>query len=167
MFSIVAKTHTHSSSKTANMQTLFFVKLSANAKEPVRASPLAAGLDLFSAHDVSVPPKGKAVILTDIQLFIPPGYYGRIAPRSGLAVSKFIDVGAGVVDEDYRGNVGVVLFNFSDEAFDVRVGDRIAQLICEKICRPLVVELHRNSNVASSTERGSQGFGSTGLNTVC
>lgn len=64
---------------------------------------------------------------------IPEGFYGRIAPRSGLACKKFIDVGAGVVDSDYRGEVKVLLFNFSKEDFEVEVGDRIAQIIIEQI----------------------------------
>ena len=61
-----------------------------------------------------------------------PACYGRIAPRSGLAIKKFIDVGAGVIDADYRGELGVILFNFGEEDFIVNMGDRIAQLIFEK-----------------------------------
>lgn len=64
-----------------------------------------------------VPSRGKKLIKTDLQVEIPEGCYGRIAPRSGLAHKNFIDVGAGVIDSDYRGNVGVILFNFSDEEF--------------------------------------------------
>ncbi|XP_038961577.1 deoxyuridine 5'-triphosphate nucleotidohydrolase isoform X12 [Rattus norvegicus] len=82
------------------------------------------------------------------------------APRSGLAVKHFIDVGAGVIDEDYRGNVGVVLFNFGKEKFEVKKGDRIAQLICERILYPDLEEVQTLDN----TERGSGGFGSTGKN---
>ena len=63
---------------------------------------------------------------------MPPGCYGRVAPRSGLAIKKFIDVGAGVIDSDYRGELGVVLFNFSSEDFCINMGDRIAQLVFEK-----------------------------------
>ena len=63
---------------------------------------------------------------------IPLGCYGRIAPRSGLALKKFLDVGAGVIDADYKGEVGVLLFNFSDTDFEVNMGDRIAQIVFEK-----------------------------------
>lgn len=70
-----------------------------------------------SAEDTVVPARGKAVVKTDIAIRVPKGTYGRVAPRSGLAVKNFIDTGAGVVDEDYRGNVGVVLFNHSDVDF--------------------------------------------------
>ena len=64
-----------------------------------------------------IPARGKGVAKTDLQIAIPSGTYARVAPRSGLAVKHFIDTGAGVVDEDYRGNVGVVLFNHSDTDF--------------------------------------------------
>lgn len=90
------------------------------------------------------------------------GYYGRIAPRSGLAVKHHIDVGAGVIDADYRGNVGVVLFNHSDADFKVTAGDRVAQLILEKIITPAVVEVD-DLDALGSTARGAGGYGSTGV----
>ena len=102
---------------------------------------------------------GKGIVKTGISLACPPGTYGRIAPRSGLAVKKFIDVGAGVIDADYRGEVGVVLFNFGDEDFTVNVGDRVAQLVLEKICMADAVEVEE----LTETERGAGGFGSTGV----
>lgn len=82
-----------------------------------------------------------------------------MAPRSGLAVKSFIDVGAGVVDADYRGALGVVLFNFSNQEFTVTMGDRIAQLVLEVIKTPPVVEVQS----LDGTERGANGFGSTGV----
>lgn len=72
---------------------------------------------------------------------MPHGCYGRVAPRSGLAANHHIDIGAGVVDQDYRGNVGVVMFNHGAVPFVVKKGDRIAQLICEKIVYPEVEEV--------------------------
>ncbi|XP_019742294.1 deoxyuridine 5'-triphosphate nucleotidohydrolase, mitochondrial isoform X3 [Hippocampus comes] len=96
---------------------LRFAKLSEHATTPTRGSTKAAGYDLYSAYDYSIDPMDKAVVKTDIQIAVPHGCYGRVAPRSGLAAKHFIDVGAGVVDEDYRGNVGVVLFNFGKEKF--------------------------------------------------
>ena len=87
------------------------------------------------------------------------GCYGRIAPRSGLAHKNFIDVGAGVIDSDYRGNVGVILFNFGEQDFEVKKGDRIAQLICEKIEYPDLIE----EEELAESERGDGGFGSTGV----
>ncbi|XP_053934130.1 deoxyuridine 5'-triphosphate nucleotidohydrolase, mitochondrial isoform X2 [Cuculus canorus] len=139
---------------------LRFAKLSDNAVTPSRGSARAAGYDLYSAYDCVIPPMEKAVVKTDIQIALPSGCYGRVAPRSGLAAKHFIDVGAGVIDEDYRGNVGVVLFNFGKEAFQVKKGDRIAQLICERIFYPELEEVQ----ALDDTERGEGGFGSTGKN---
>lgn len=90
---------------------------------------------------------------------IPSGYYGRVAPRSGLAVKHFIDVGAGVIDEDYRGPLGVVLFNHGQNDFAVKKGDRIAQLLLEKIATPDIEVVED----LDETERGAGGFGSTGI----
>ncbi|XP_037691334.1 deoxyuridine 5'-triphosphate nucleotidohydrolase, mitochondrial isoform X1 [Choloepus didactylus] len=137
-----------------------FARLSEHATAPTKGSARAAGYDLYSAYDYTVPPMGKALVKTDIQIALPSGCYGRVAPRSGLAAKHFIDVGAGVIDEDYRGNVGVVLFNFGTEKFEVKKGDRIAQLICERIFYPEIEEVQ----VLDVTERGSGGFGSTGKN---
>ncbi|KAG9489323.1 deoxyuridine 5'-triphosphate nucleotidohydrolase, mitochondrial isoform X2 [Eleutherodactylus coqui] len=139
---------------------LRFAKLSEHACTPTRGSCRAAGYDLYSAYDYTIDPQDKAIVKTDIQISVPSGCYGRVAPRSGLAAKHFIDVGAGVIDEDYRGNVGVVLFNFGKEPFAVKKGDRIAQLICEQIVYPELEEV----KVLDDTERGAGGFGSTGQN---
>ncbi|XP_067871427.1 deoxyuridine 5'-triphosphate nucleotidohydrolase-like [Heterodontus francisci] len=139
---------------------LRFARLSENAYTPTRGSERAAGFDLYSAYDYVVLAQDKVIVKTDIQIAVPSGFYGRVAPRSGLAAKHFIDVGAGVIDEDYRGNVGVVLFNFGKKSFEVKKGDRIAQLICERICYPELEEL----KTLDETERGADGFGSTGTN---
>lgn len=94
-----------------------------------------------SAYDATVPAGRQALIKTDLSIAIPPNTYARIAPRSGLAVKKMIDVGAGVVDYDYRGPVGVVLFNHGPDDFIVKRGDRVAQLILERICMADVEEV--------------------------
>ncbi|PKI34289.1 hypothetical protein CRG98_045340 [Punica granatum] len=135
------------------------VRLSEKAILPSRGSPLSAGYDLSSACEAKVPARGKALINTDLSIAVPPGTYARIAPRSGLAWKHSIDVGAGVIDADYRGPVGVILFNHSDVDFEVKAGDRIAQLIIEKIVTPEVVEV----DSLDSTQRGEGGFGSTGM----
>ena len=122
-------------------------------------SEFAAGFDLASAYDVTVPAQGKAIVKTDLAIAIPPLTYARIAPRSGLAVKNFIDTGAGVVDYDYRGNVGVVLFNHGQDEFQVKRGARVAQLILERISMAAAVEVEE----LDSTERGVGGFGSTGV----
>jgi len=138
---------------------LIVKKLSSTATLPKRGSQHAAGYDLASAKKVTVPARGKALVKTDLAMIIPEGCYGRIAPRSGLAWKKFIDIGAGVIDRDYRGNVGVVMFNHGDQPLEVEVGDRIAQLVLERIAEPVVEEVEE----LPETERGSGGFGSTGV----
>jgi len=135
-------------------------KLTEHAIIPTRGSAAAAGYDLYSAYDLVIPPKGKALAKTDIQIKVPHGTYGRIAPRSGLSWKNHIDIGAGVVDEDYRGNVGVVMFNHADVEFVVKRGDRVAQLVCEKISYPDLQVL----DTLDETVRGVAGFGSTGTN---
>jgi dUTP pyrophosphatase len=90
---------------------------------------------------------------------VPIGTYGRIAPRSGISLKNGIDVGAGVVDAGYRDGVKVLLFNHSDSDFVVSVGDRIAQLILECIMTPEVKVVDE----LDDTDRGANGFGSTGI----
>ena len=134
-------------------------KLSEHATIPVRGSDGAAGYDLSAAYDCVVKAKSKELVKTDLSIAIPKNTYARIAPRSGLAYKKFIDVLAGVVDYDYRGNVGVILANFGDEDFEVKKGDRVAQMILERITTPECVEVED----LEATERGAGGFGSTGV----
>uniref|UniRef100_A0A914Y8W4 dUTP diphosphatase n=1 Tax=Panagrolaimus superbus TaxID=310955 RepID=A0A914Y8W4_9BILA len=110
-----------------------FLKINENAKAPFRGSEFAAGADIHSAEDCVVPKKGKYLVSTALKVALPQGTYGRVAPRSGLAFKNQIDIGAGVVDEDYRGEVKVLLFNFGQEDFYVKHGDRIAQLVCQEI----------------------------------
>lgn len=139
---------------------LKFTRLTPHAYSPVRSTIFAAGFDLRSAYAYDVPPHDRCLVKTDLRFHIPDGCYGRIAPRSGLALHSFIDVGAGVIDQDYRGNVGVVIFNHAHETFKINQGDRIAQLICEKIEYP---RLEETADIFEYTERGTNGFGSTGV----
>ena len=131
--------------------------MSEKACLPTRGSALAAGYDLYSAEAGIVPTHGKALFDTQISLAIPEGAYGRIAPRSGLASKFMINVGAGVIDADYRGSIKVLLFNHSNVDFVVKEKDRIAQLILEEIATFPITE----TNSLDDTQRGSQGFGST------
>ena len=101
-------------------------KLDPRAFVPTKGSEHAAGYDLYSIDKLTIPAREKQLISTGISMSIPIGNYGRVAPRSGLAAKNFIDVGAGVIDADYRGEVKVLLFNFSDKEFEINVGDRIA-----------------------------------------
>ena len=120
-------------------------KLHPSAQLPVKGSEHAAGYDLMSVEDSIVPSRGKVLIATGLSMAIPIGNYGRIAPRSGLAAKNFIDVGAGVIDADYRGEVKVLLFNFAETDFKIKQGDRIAQLIIEKYTRTEMEEVQEGS----------------------
>ena len=133
-------------------------KLSENAELPTRGSKEAAGYDLHSAYDYFVLANGKELVKTDISVKIPDGHYGRIAPRSSLAWKNHIDIGAGVIDSDYRGNVGVVMFNHGNENLIIKKGDRVAQLILEKIS---ILEVEEVEDL-DLTVRGDGGFGSSG-----
>ncbi|EHK50034.1 hypothetical protein TRIATDRAFT_297382 [Trichoderma atroviride IMI 206040] len=135
-------------------------KLSPQGRLPTRGSAFAAGYDVYAARDTIVPARGKVLVDTDISIAVPAGTYGRIAPRSGLASKHFIDTGAGVIDADYRGPVKVLLFNHADADYEIKEGDRVAQLVLERIVTPDVVEVEE----LEESVRGVGGFGSTGKN---
>lgn len=128
---------------------------------PTRANSTDAGADLYSVVDIVIPPLSRSLVNTGISIQLPdPHTYARIAPRSGLAVKHGIDVLAGVVDNGYRGIIGVVLFNTDkDNAFEIKKGDRIAQLIIEN-CHMLSFS---EIDSLSSSDRGENGFGSSGI----
>jgi dUTP pyrophosphatase len=137
-------------------------RTSPEATLPNRATNGSVGYDLYSSSKIpiTISPMQRALIPTNLIMLIPDGHYGRIAPRSGLALKFGIDVGAGVIDSDYRGEVGVILFNHGKEEFQVKKGDKIAQLILEKASYDLpVIEVQEIEE--ERTERGEGGFGST------
>ena len=134
------------------------LRLDDNSFIPKRGTPYSAGLDLFSPVDVSINPGERLLIKLNISIELPVGTFGHILPRSSLSLKNGIHVGAGVIDSDYRGNVGVVLFNLSSETFCVSRGDRIAQMIVKRYEMVEPEEVFESSE----TERGSGGFGSTG-----
>ena len=136
---------------------LNYEKLSDRAKAPKRATPGSIGLDLFTPTDMFIPAKEQVLIHTDLILVPTPGHYIRIASKSGLALKYRLTIEGGVVDPDYRGNVGVLLRNNSDEAHILEHGEAMAQVIMEKAAMPEVVEM----KIAKDTQRGTGGFGST------
>ena len=145
-------------------KVLQYVKLSERARAPTRGTPFAAGFDLYSAMDVMIQPRAKEIIGTDLRVAVPLGTYGRVAPRSGLVFHHSIEVGASVIDYDYRGPLRVVLFNHANTPFRVKEGDRIAQLICEPFVCPELTEVdHLDETsppilVIDQTEQGSRVF---------
>ena len=127
---------------------------------PSYATPGAAGMDVVAAEDITLPPGARHAVATGFALAIPPGYEVQVRPRSGLALKHGITClnTPGTIDSDYRGEVKVILANLGAEPFEVRRGERIAQLV------PAVVQLASFAEVAEldDTARGSGGFGSTG-----
>jgi dUTP pyrophosphatase len=137
--------------------TLKVLRKHIDSKLPYSCSINDAGYDLFSIEETVIEPNKRIKVRTGISLTIPTMSYGRIAPRSSLAV-KYIDVCAGVVDCNYTGEIIVVLHNAGDTPYTVYRGDKIAQLIIERIYKPMVVETY----VLDETKRGDNGFGSSG-----
>lgn len=139
-------------------ERLEFMRLDALAKLPRRGSIHSAGLDLCAIESLSIPARARASIRTGLAVSIPQGFYGRVAPRSGLAVKHGLDVLAGVIDSDYRGEIICALINHGEEVVEIEAGMRVAQLIIESIITPEPVW----SEALGETERGAGGFGSTG-----
>tara|TARA_R100001129_G_scaffold160557_1_gene125165 strand:- start:280 stop:753 length:474 start_codon:yes stop_codon:yes gene_type:complete len=152
-----------------------YSQLNKEGKEPFQANESDAGYDLFSTEYVTIEPFQRRLVSTGISIEIPEGFYGRIAPRSGLACKKGIDVMAGVIDSGYRGEIKVLLINLNFEGYnlkpnafeamfgsankiDIKPGDRIAQLIIEKCYK---VDWRKMKTLENS-ERGQGGFGSSG-----
>ena len=133
-----------------------FVKISADAVTPTRATGGSAGLDFYSPADYIIPPHSQLLVPTQIKLQIPLGYYGRLASKSGLAILHQLHVGAGVIDPDYTGEVMVLLINTASRVYNIAKGAPIAQLILEKISIPLLKE----AKELPPTTRGAQGCGS-------
>ncbi len=134
-------------------------KLSDKATLPQRGSEGSAGLDLYASQPEVILPWAGHLVKTEIAIATPAGTYGRVAPRSGLAVKHQIHVGAGVIDSDYTGEIKVLLINNSNTEFRVAKGDRVAQLIIEKYEHCPIQEVSDLDN----TTRGQNGFGSTGV----
>ena len=139
-------------------ERLHFKRLHPEAKLPTRGSAGAAGLDLYAVERVTLEPGVRASVRTGLAVAVPAGFYGRVAPRSGLAVRHGIDVLAGVIDSDYRGEILCALVNHGREPFEIEPGARVAQLVVEAIATPEPVW----AEDLEETERGAGGFGSTG-----
>lgn len=149
--------------QTAQLHTeepslLTFKKLDPRAILPSRGSVAAAGLDLYAIEDLTIPARQRTLARTGLAVAIPEGHYGRIAPRSGLALRTGLDVLSGVIDADYRGEIGCLLYNSGDETIHLPAQSKICQLIIEKIITPVAVW----ADEISETDRGGGGFGSTG-----
>jgi len=134
------------------------VKVEGTGELPEYGSAGAAGADLRAREAVVLPPGGRAAVATGLHVEIPTGHVGLIWPRSGLAVRHGIDTLAGVIDSDYRGEVRVVLVNHGETEFRIEPGDRIGQLLVQKVERAAF----SRTGALAATSRGEGGFGSTG-----
>lgn len=134
------------------------VRVAGGGAVPEYGSGAAAGADLRASEAVTLPPGGRFAVPTGIHVELPPGHVGLVWPRSGIAVRHGIDTLAGVIDSDYRGEVRVVLVNHGETEFRIEPGDRIGQLLVQKVERAAF----SRTGALAATSRGEGGFGSTG-----
>lgn len=136
------------------------LELSPNASLPSLGSHGSAGLDLAASEACSLNPGERRAVSTGVKMALPLGTYGKIEGRSGLAIRNGIIIGGGVIDSDYTGEIKVILINTGNQPFVVNKGDRIAQLIVQQyMLNPQFERVEQLPN----TERGTNGFGSTGI----
>ena len=140
------------------MPEVVFVKVHPAARLPQKNHESDTGFDLFGIEDVVVPARGSAIVPTGIDVgYIPPGYWFQIAGRSGLGFKHSLEPHPGTVDNEYRGNLGVKIFNFSDTEYQFKAGDKIAQII---FFLNLDIKVKWGEKVPAV--RGEKGFGSSG-----
>lgn len=140
--------------------TVKMKKLMETARIPSYSTPFAAGADLYSAELTIVPARGRKLVHTGIAIELPAGYEAQVRPRSGLALKAGLTVlnTPGTIDEDYRGEVCVILMNHTDSDAVIQVGDRIAQMVVKQYEQHVFMVV----NELSETVRNANGFGSTG-----
>jgi len=138
--------------------------LNSNAILPKRQTNGSAGYDIYSAESCTIEPRNQKIISTGISIELPhcpfPNhiYSFHIISRSGLSAKYKIEKGAGLIDADYNGEIKIILYNYNDEKYEIKIGDRIAQGVIIPVAIPEVIEVDELKN----TERGIGGFGSTG-----
>jgi dUTP pyrophosphatase len=126
---------------------------------PRRANPHDAGLDLFAAEEVVIPPRGSALIATGVHIAIPAGHAGLLWSRSGLSVNHKLERGAGCIDSGYQGEVKAHIYNNSDSFYYVKLGDKIVQMLVVPVNTAMCIEVDEFEEV---TNRNEGGFGSSG-----
>lgn len=141
--------------------TLSFKRVHPDAVLPAYAHPSDAGMDIRSVKALVIPSGRRALVPTGLVVNLPLGYEAQVRPRSGLALKAGVTVlnTPGTIDAGYRGEIGVILANFGEDDFEVKVGDRIAQLVIAPVTQPTIVE----ATEIDETDRGAGGFGSTGV----
>ena len=141
--------------------TLRFRRVHPDAVLPSYAHPSDAGMDVRSVDELTLAPGRRALVHTGLVMLLPPGYEAQIRPRSGLALKSGVTVlnAPGTIDSGYRGEVGVILANFGEADFQVKTGDKIAQIVVAPVTQSEIVE----TEDVDETDRGADGFGSTGV----
>ena len=142
------------------MISIGFKRIHPAAEIPAYAHPSDAGMDLKSVEDLTIRPGCRALVHTGLVIVLPPLHEAQVRPRSGLALKFGVTVlnTPGTIDSGYRGEVGVILINLGDSEFQVRKGDKVAQLVIASVTQPEIVE----TDAVDETDRGVGGFGSTG-----
>lgn len=136
-----------------------YALISENGRKPQKGTNLSAGYDLYSAETKVIKPHKTVKISTDLKIILPSNTYGFVTGRSSLAANHSVIVLPGIIDEDYIGCIYCILHNLSNEDYLIHKSDRIAQLICQKVEKPKLKKVH---DINIVTERGCNGFGSTG-----
>ena len=141
--------------------TLRFKRIHPDAVLPSYAHPSDAGMDVRSVEDLTIAPGSRALVPTGLVMLLPPMYEAQVRPRSGLALKSGITVlnTPGTIDSGYRGEVGVILVNLGDAPFEVKKGDKVAQIVIAPVTQPAIEE----TDTIDETDRGAGGFGSTGV----
>ena len=143
------------------MKLLKIKRLKPDAVLPCRANTHAAGYDLCSNEDITLPAKKRAIIGTSLAIELPSNTYGRIAGRSGLAFNFGVFCFNGILDSDYQSEVKLLMMNESNDDFSIRKGDRVAQIIVQPYENN--IEIQEVSELRKKSERGKGGFGSSGI----
>lgn len=141
--------------------TLSFKRVHKDAVLPAYAHPSDAGMDIRSVEALTIPVGKRALVHTGLIVNLPLGFEAQVRPRSGLALKHGVTVlnTPGTIDAGYRGEIGVILINLGDTDFEIKVGDRIAQMVIAPVTQSTIVE----ATEIDETDRGAGGFGSTGV----
>ena len=140
------------------MNSLLIRRLSENATIPLRSTEGSAGLNVFASENIIIKPYFQEIVNTDFAIKCPTGTYARLTDRSSMVLKK-IRIHGGVIDSDYTGPIRVVAHNYGDVDYEIIKGDRICQMVITPVSFPVITEVGK----LPATERGSNGFGSTGI----
>ena len=135
-------------------------KIDPSAKLPLYSHEGDAGMDFFSFEDARLMPGEKILVSTGIKVAIPEGFAGFVWDKSGIASKNHIKTMAGVIDATYRGEIKIVLTNLGKEPYEIKKGEKVAQMIINPVASAQVVEV---DDLDNDTKRGEKGFGSTGI----